>query len=100
MPWRVIKHSAELALLLAVLNMFRDCHNLADVFQVVCAANEITRLGVVTASAIAASGLSEMLEALAHALHLPELLERIVGRTAATQSYEPGRFSDRRSSTA
>jgi hypothetical protein len=84
MPWIIVRHWAELALLLAVLKMFQHCHSLGDVFQVIQAADDITRLGVVTASVIAACGLGEMLTALAHAAHLPALWQWVVKRISRT----------------
>lgn len=73
MPWTIVRHWAELALFLAVLNIFQHCNSMGDVFQVIRGADDITRLGIVTASAIAASGLHQMLHALAIALRLPSL---------------------------
>jgi hypothetical protein len=71
MWWTVLRHFAEMALLLAVLKMFGSCHSLNDAFQVILHADDISRLGVVTALAIAASGLGAILRALALALRLP-----------------------------
>ncbi len=73
MPWTIVRHWAELALLLAVLNLFEHCHSLEDAFEVVRRMDDISRLGVATASAIATSGLGAMLKALVHAARLPTL---------------------------
>lgn len=80
MPWTIVRHWAELALFLAVLNTFQNCHSLGAAIEVVRQADDITRLGIVTAAAIAACGLADILNALAHAAHLPELWRWTVSR--------------------
>lgn len=73
MPWKIVRHWAELALLLAVIKMFESCHNLDAGLQVVGDADDLTRLGMVTALAIASSGLGDIVHSMAHSLHLPSL---------------------------
>jgi hypothetical protein len=79
MPWTIVRHWAELALILAVLHMFEACHGLLDALKVIRDADDLTRLGMVTATAIASSGLVGMLKAAASGLKLQELLKVLQG---------------------
>lgn len=76
LAWTILRHWAELTLILAVLNMFQHCHNVADVIQIV--QDPITSLGAVTATTIAFAGLTELLKMPAHALRLPILWRALV----------------------
>jgi hypothetical protein len=89
MGWTIIKHWAELALALAVLHMFQNCHGLLDVLKVIRDADDITRLGIVTACAIASNGFGGMVHALARGIGLAEVW-RIVRRVWA-RSKNPGK---------
>jgi hypothetical protein len=83
MPWAIVRHWAELALILAVYHMFSDCHGMLDALKVVRDADDLTRLGMVTATAIASEGLAGMVKTGAHALGLPrgaEIIRRLLVR--------------------
>ena len=77
LPWTILRHWAELTLILAVVNMFQRCHNLTDVIQI--AQDPITSLGAVTATTIAAAGLTGLLKVPAHALRLTRLWRALIG---------------------
>ncbi len=77
MPWTIVRHWAELALILAVYHMFQNCNGILDAVKVIRDADDLTRLGVVTATAIAFGGFAGMLKAFALALGLPRSLEAL-----------------------
>jgi hypothetical protein len=76
--WNIIRHWAELALAIAVLPLFQGCQGLQDVLRVISDADDLTRLGIITAVAIASSGFAGMVRAIANGLRLVEML-RLAG---------------------
>lgn len=78
MRWNIISGWAELSLILAVYNMFEPATSLDAAITIFRNADELTRLGMVAASMIAASGLTSMLKAFAHGIGLPWAVHQIV----------------------
>jgi hypothetical protein len=60
--------------------MFQHVTCLVDAYHVISSADDVTRLGIVSAAAIATGGLGGMLHALAAALRLPKVVQRLRAR--------------------
>jgi len=61
--WRFVRAGLEVTSALVVLKMFQASRNFEDILKIILAADEITRLGLVSAAMILVSGLHEIVRA-------------------------------------
>jgi hypothetical protein len=75
--WAILVHYAEMKLFLGVLDLFKNCHSVSDMWDVIRNSDDITGLGIVAATSIAATACGALLKMACDAAGLSGALARV-----------------------